>query len=148
MKKIFIVSILFGLFLYSSGCFLEDTSCEGEALTGSYQADIEGVISDLQNQINSGTYSGFMDLMHPDSDFYYGSFTSDDYDGLDDPYTFNSSSSVTGDTCNASIDYTADNASVNGMSTEFIMRLDGSTWKVLRWYEEGAPIYRNYQPPQ
>ncbi len=148
MKKIIIISVFAGLLMYLSGCFLEDTSCEGEALTGSYQTDIEGVISNLETEINSGTYSGFMNLMHPDSDYYGGSFTEDDYNDLERDYNFYSPSSVTGDTCNASIDYTADNDSVNGMSTEFIMRLDGSTWKVLRWYEEGSTIYRNYQPPQ
>ena len=144
MKKIFIVSILFGLFLYSSGCFLEESCTE---LSSAERADIKAEIEAVEDEINSGTYSGFMDLMHPDSD-YYGTFTSGDYDDLDDPYTFHNYGKACDQSGDGSITLKADNASVSGMSTEFIMRLDAGNWKVLRWYEEEEPIYRNYQPPQ
>lgn len=145
MKKIIFISLLLLPLLGLDCNFLEeDESCD--SISSADQTAIQTIINNVATEINTDDYNGFMNLMHPDSNYYDGSFFDAAYFNTnlvsEANYTFSGFSF-----CGTTVTCTSNHFSGSYTST-FTMKDDGGNWRVLKWKEESSTMYENVSPPK
>ncbi len=136
IKKIFIITLMIMSSVFMFNCDDADDA-----------ADVEVIVNKMADAINSKSYSDFKKCFHPDCD-YNESFTESqflDYASLG-AYAYSGfDTTVEDDSATINADATITNSSgieLAKKASVFKMKKDGDNWKILKWTEEGAEMYR------